>query len=311
MYFKNMIYSRSSQKGFVLVVTLLVTAVLVAVFVEFAYSIYISTARAGNFAQSQRASLLANNGVEIAQAAIAELLKIKPNLTIDKEGLYFVKKDGDAVIEVRAFDELGRVSTRIVYQNTGVINEKVFGVYSRLLKNLGIEDHVKLENTLADWIDSDGEPRVYGAEGADYYQGLSRPYMPANAYLESIDEMLMIKDYTPAIMDKIRQFVTVYSADGLININTAPREVLMSLSDDMTGELADKLMEYRGQTPFTDRSDIMKVHGFEKTGFSLQDRITVRSDKFRVYSKARYGDTVREVEAVIQVGKGILYWREM
>ena len=43
-----------AEAGFALVVTLLVTAVLVAVVVEFAYSVYVATARAANFSDSQR-----------------------------------------------------------------------------------------------------------------------------------------------------------------------------------------------------------------------------------------------------------------
>ncbi|MDP2690370.1 MAG: type II secretion system protein GspK, partial [Deltaproteobacteria bacterium] len=159
-------------------------------------------------------------------------------------------------------------------------------------------------------IDGNGEPRHYGAEATDYYSRLPKPYEPGNRYLRSIDELLMVKGYTTEVFKAIAPFVTGYSPDGLVNINTAPQEVLMSLSDDVNSDLAARIMEFRKETPFKDRSGIMKVPGFETIGFALQDRITAQSSVYRIFSRAVAGEAVREVEAVVRVGGGVLYWRE-
>lgn len=301
----------ASQGGFVLIIVLLVTAVLVAVVAEFAYNIYLSTARAANFKDGQRAGLLADKGAELAGAAIEELLKATPNLTIERDGLVFFKTEGDMTVTLRIVDELGKLSLRTVYQNNGVKNAATYDEYSRLLKNLGIPERSRLEGSLADWIDADSEPRSYGAEAADHYLNLPKPYRPANRYLESTDELLMIKDYTPEVFARISQFVSPYNTDGLVNINTAPAEVLMALSDDMTDSLVHKIMDHRREAPFKDKSDIMKVPGFEKTGFDLMGKITVKSDTFRIYSKAASGEITREAEAVYKLKTGFVYWREM
>ncbi len=301
----------ASQQGFIIVVVLLVTAILVAVVVEFAYNVYLSTARAGNFRDGQRAALLAGKSMEFAGAAVEQLLRAKPNLTIEKDGLVFLKTEGDMTVTIKVVDELGKLSLRTVYENNGVKNEKVYDEYERLLKNLDVPGRAALEDSLADWIDKDDEPRLYGAEVSDYLNARPTPYRPGNAYLKTVDDLLMIKGYSPEVFARISPFVSAYNDGGLVNINTASKEALMALSDDMTEELANKIIDHRAETPFTDRSDLMKVSGFDKIGFNLLDRITVSSDMFRIYSKVTSGGITRQAEGVYRVDRGFVYWREM
>ena len=56
----------------------------------------------------------------------------------------------------------------------------------------------EIANAILDWIDSDEERRVGGAESADY-EGLAVPYSARNAPLESVDELLQIQGITPAL----------------------------------------------------------------------------------------------------------------
>ncbi|MFQ5735873.1 MAG: type II secretion system minor pseudopilin GspK [Thermodesulfobacteriota bacterium] len=301
----------SSQQGFVIVVVLLITAVLVAIVVEFAYNVYLSTARAGNFRDSQRAGLLAARSMEFAGAAVEELLKARPNLTIERDGLVFFDTEGDMTITIKVVDEMGKVSLRTVYEKTGEKNAAVYDEYSRLLKGLDIDGRQGLEGALADWIDADDEPRIYGAEAADYGDARPGPYSPGNSYIKCVDDLLMLKGYTPEVFGKVSPFVSAYNTGGLVNVNTAPKEVLMALSDEMTEALALEIIEFRAETPFKDRSDIMKVPGFETIGFDLQDKITVASDVFRIYSKVTSGDIARQAEAVYRINHGFVYWRDM
>ena len=55
-----------------------------------------------------------------------------------------------------------------------------------------------IANAILDWIDSDEERRIGGAESADY-QALAVPYSARNAPFESIDELLQIQGVTPAL----------------------------------------------------------------------------------------------------------------
>lgn len=308
---KNLKYPKlfkKTERGIALVTTLLITAILTALTVEFIYRVYIGAARAEIFKDTQRAGVLAQDGVMIAKSGLEELIKVKPAFTMEENGLAFSRSVGDgAIIEIRAFDELSKASIMVVFPATGLSNKNAGQTYSRLLRLLGLDE--RLKDTLADWIDKDSEISPFGAEAADY-SSLAKPYTPKNNMLESTEEMLMIKGYTPEVFKKLAPFVTPYT-EGLVNINTAGKTVLMSLSDDIPEGLAERVIEYRGKTPFKERSEILKVPGFETIGFSLQDKITARTNTFRVLAKARVNGVERGVEAVIQAGGGILYWREM
>ncbi len=298
----------ASKDGLALVTTLLVTAILVTMVTEFVYGVYISTSRVANFRDSQRAAVLAATGVEMARAVFEKIVKERPHMTMGEDGLVFTQSEGDMKVSIRVVDERARLSAKIVYRDTGLFVDNQKDEYSRLLERLGLDSDL-LVDTLSDWMDADEEPRTYGAEGADYYSVLPRPYKPKNGYPDTKEELLLVKGYNKDVYKTISPYITVYT-DGLININTAPKEVLMSLADEVTEELAGELIDYRKETPFKDVSDIMKVPGFETIGIRLQDRIAVTSDTYRVFSRAEVGDAVREVEAVFTTGRGILYWRE-
>ncbi|MBI5287117.1 MAG: type II secretion system minor pseudopilin GspK [Deltaproteobacteria bacterium] len=292
-------------------ITLLVSAILIAIVTELVHGVYIHTSMAHSYKDAQQASLLALGGVDTATAWLKERIKTNPH--VDTSTLFngqtkaFQLEEGE--IEVRIGDEHGKVSLNpIVYPN-GLTNEKYYQIYTRLLQRLNLDE--TLADTLADWIDIDDESRQRGAE-LFYYKRLPHPYIPKNGYIDSIGELPMIKGYDLKNFTRLSPLVTPYT-NGLININTASRDVLFALTDEINEGLVDSLIRFREQNPFKDKSDILKVSGFETLGFALQDKITVTSNIFRFFSRATVNEAVREVEAVVQIDEGnvrIRYWRE-
>ena len=70
--------------------------------------------------------------------------------------------------------------------------------------------------------------------------------------------------------------------DGRININTAEMPVLMSLNEDITEELAERIIEHRESTPFEQSNHIVKVSGFEAIGIKILNKITTKGHNFRI-----------------------------
>ncbi|MEK6528616.1 MAG: type II secretion system protein GspK, partial [Nitrospirota bacterium] len=95
-----------------------------------------------------------------------------------------------------------------------------------------------------------------------------------------------------------------------ININTAKLPVLVSLNNDMTEDLAKKIIIYRQSTPFDDPSYVQRVSGMESIGLLLGSRIDVKSYNFRVISNATVSEIKRTVESVIDTSMNVQYWRE-
>jgi type II secretory pathway component PulK len=56
-----------------------------------------------------------------------------------------------------------------------------------------------IADAILDWIDPDGESRLLGAE-QDYYSSRNPPYAPRNGPIGSIEELLLVREVTPALL---------------------------------------------------------------------------------------------------------------
>lgn len=72
-----------------------------------------------------------------------------------------------------------------------------------------------IADAILDWVDEDDTPRELGAE-RDYYTSQNPPYEPQNGPLESLDQLLLVRDVTPELLygyDRNRNY-TVDSAEA-------------------------------------------------------------------------------------------------
>jgi|SRR3990170_1985639 len=295
--------ARLGHRGAALVLVLLITAAMTAMIAEIISTVHGQLNRTSNFIEGQKAAQAAEGGIELALRYLNTLSK--DYTFLGKES--FAAPVDDMLLEVSVEDESGKLQANSIIFPNGEVNEAAYGSYRSLLGTLGME--LFLSETLADWLDMDDTTRGGGAEGQGYYNKLTEPYAPKNGRLDTIGELGLVKGYERGGVERLGRFLTVYS-DGLVNINTAPKEVLMALSEEITPEMAERVIERRNEKPFADASGIRAVGGFETLVFSLQGRIKVKSDIFRVRSRAVSKGVVREVEAVVRTGsKKILYWR--
>jgi type II secretory pathway component PulK len=72
-------------------------------------------------------------------------------------------------------------------------------LFTPLLLDLGVENAPELIAALEDWMDEDDDARPGGAESA-YYSNLVPGYNAKNGRLDTLDELLLIKGFTPAIL---------------------------------------------------------------------------------------------------------------
>lgn len=296
--------SRLGNRGAALVLVLLITAAMTAMIAEIISTVHGHASRTSNFIEGQKAARAAESGFDLA---VKHLASLGNEHTYLGKGGFAAPVDG-MLLEVIVEDESGKLQANSIIFPNGEVNKTAYGSYRSLLRNLGMDP--ALLETLADWLDVDDTARSAGAEYQGYYSKLPEPYAPKNGRLDSTGELALVKGYGRAGVERLGRFLTVYS-DGLVNINTAPKEVLMALSEEITPEMALRLIERRDEKPFADPSDIRAVSGFETLVFSLQGRIKVKSDIFRVRTRAVSGGVVREVEAVVALGRPerILYWR--
>ena len=304
------------ERGFALVITLVITALLVALTVQFIDDVFVETSSAHNYIDGQQASLMANSGVEGAIQLIRLSLTGRTYTTlVDPWAKPLQIEDEKGSLRVTIEDESARINLNRTARDLGKAEDSFyFQAAARLFKRSGVT--IDLLDALADWQDLNDDPLPGGAETA-HYMKLKQPYKAKNGKLRTVEELLLIRGFDMPSLARIKPFVRVYPEAELadsnkININTAPREVLAALADDMSDDLARQITDYRITNPFKATGQLSNVPGLESIASRLQLYTSVTSSLYRITSEARVGETVRTVEAVVdlQSTQPFLYWRE-
>jgi general secretion pathway protein K len=312
---------RGNEKGIALLVTLL-TLVLVVALVHEVFRIGTQSAQTGAYGRdSIRCVLLAEGGTGAARLVLRIDARDNKNDTLDDLWAQVIPATlGDGDVRVVIEDEERKVDlNKIMLPNGNAPDERRLAVFQRLLDTLGIDRAVA--DAVVDWLDNGEVPRVGGAESS-YYLGLPNPYRAKNDQFDTIGELRLVRGVTGEIFGKLLPFVTV-SSSGMVNINTAPKEVLMSLSAGtdlaaggaIDATTADEIIEYRKDHPFTTASQIGNVSPFLRDLYArtlIRNLADVRSTYFHVRSSGDVGGTVRTIDAIgIRVGNEIQwrFWR--
>jgi general secretion pathway protein K len=309
------------NRGFALVITLIVAALLVALVTEFITGVYVDTTARQNYVDAQKAGLLAESGISGAIGLLTFVLPKKNYTSLnDPWAKPFEIPDELGSLTVTIEDESGKLSLNHIAGSNGTfISESdptgsYYGTALRLFKKLQLPA-VDLCDAIADWVDENEVPKPGGAETNWYIS--RKPAFPAkNARLDTLEELALVKGFSGEVLEKIRPFTTVYAENSVaapLNINTAPKELLVSLDERISDTLADQIINYRNGSPFKDKSDLVRVPGMERIATGLQSRITAKSTIFRIKAAAHVNGTTRIVECVVNFAQGApvtLYWRE-
>ncbi|MCM8831014.1 MAG: general secretion pathway protein GspK [Candidatus Omnitrophica bacterium] len=188
--------------------------------------------------------------------AIAEILRFK------KSGCIFLSNKNDINLfeenEVNFCDVPNIIHKTQIYNNLkhyyGVFDEErkinINIASESLLKRLfqvilGIDlvEAQELAASIIDWKDDDSFLSIpFGSAEDNYYKTLQFSYEAKDKQFEVLDELLLVKGINIDYFEKIKKFVTIYG-DGKININTAPKEILLAIG--LSENIVNKLIEFR------------------------------------------------------------------
>jgi hypothetical protein len=209
-------------------------------------------------------------------------------------------EDLDGTISIRIEDENGKFNLNsLVFQN-GRLNEDAYASFVKLLKMLSLKRSVA--DAVVSWINPELKPAPADSRKA-----------PKRGYLDSIDELLLIPGVDNDSYDKLLPYVTIYGSSYgslQININGANINVIRSLSDNISPDMAEEVVRQREMLPLT---SINSVRGFENPGvIPAGVNIIYSCNAFRVMATAESGGIKRMVECVLDSsGKNVLYWKEL
>lgn len=178
-------------------------------------------------------------------------------------------------------------------------NDTAFG---RKYRDLRPEE---LVDRITDWIDADTQAKRGGDETAEYKDFPPDDRMPPNRQFRTVDELRLVPGMNDEIFDLLAPRITVYGAKA-INPNTASADVIKSIDPSITQEVVNEVLKRR-QDPmnmFRDPNDFWTF--IQGKGARITDEIikntpivTDTSFNFRIKSIGSYGNSVREIEAIV------------
>ena len=292
----------SNSSGYVLIIVLLVITLLVTMSTEFLMVAQTNINYIRKFSERLKAGMIAKAGVSLSTI----ILKAdKLGLTQSFLGKQGVSKDIDCYKDIWAinFPELpledGTLKIEIEDENSKinlsvVANEVVdstpyYGILQRFLLNMQLS--MDIADTIKDWVDVDDSTSPYGAESSDYYQNLEIPYKAKNAAMDSIDELLMVKDITPAIFYGLEK-VGYEPEENFVKDNKGDVDLdLSKLSEISPEEMLDQFKEEKNLSGFNigkeksrKLSDYLRVNGDRSDFTNELNKININTASYRVLS---------------------------
>jgi type II secretory pathway component PulK len=143
---------------------------------------------------------------------------------------------------------------------------------------------------ILDWVDPDSETRFPNGAEDDYYSRQKPAYRTANRPFASVHELRLVKGMTAEIFARLAPFVVCLPNATPLNVNTAPKEVLMSLGPAVSSSTAAVLIRVRETQPFMTvdaflKHPLLQYAQMEAGDLALASdffelRTTVRSPRF-------------------------------
>lgn len=300
---------KDSEKGMALLLVLLVVTLLTSILMELSYSTLIEQRLTETFRDSTRAYFLARGGITAGQKLL--LLDNNeydaPTEVWGGEIINYPVGEGFVSLTVEDLDGKLAVNSLVIGNNPQTV---VVDRFYRLLLSLEIDQPAELTAAVIDWIDQGDEPfqliqtndleiPVAGAEDL-YYQGLASPYGCKNGPIESLAELLLVKGFTEKVVKIVSPYLSTANSKR-ININTAGRKVLLSLSAKMEEQTVDLIIDNRRDVPIRSIESLKTLLPEDQfsllRSFESQRLLGTTSEFYKITAEAVINDGRRSLEA--------------
>ena len=316
-----------NERGLALWITLMVVGLLIALALQFSRTMRQKYLSSATYRDSRQLHAAAASGINIGRALLDddgnanEFDTLQDSWAIlEQDSLAGLFETGNLVLQVE--DLSGRLQVNSLVAQTGGAGggeqkaNKNREILNQLLVsgNLGLEEEQAREivDALVDWLDEDDRESDFGAESG-YYRSLDPPYECRNGPVTIVEELLLVKGITAELLygaegePGLADYLTVYGEDSLININTAPVELIRAIEPNLTQELAEALDEYRRDEG--NYQNLQTATWYQNVSSWPGDielpgeLITTTSRYFRVTAEVDHHDLQRRVSVVMSRDK--------
>jgi general secretion pathway protein K len=315
------------KRGVVLILVLSMVALFSAMIITFSSDEGLDIELAYNFHDSIQAQYIALAGVEAARVILVQddlshdsldeqWAEFPVYLATASTYLNGAQLTGAITDECSKFD-LNSLALKDSY--TELRKQQFQRLFT--LQNIDItqEELDDLTNCIIDWLDTDSDITLGGAED-EYYMSLEPPYHSKNAPMDSVEEILLVKGMKSEYFfgtenyDGLKNYVTI-GTGGKININTASEMVLKGISEHFNDDVVSSIIACR---PFSTQN-FSCVHGLDLSDGSGEGNwiknnvLVVKSSRFSVEVKGAMPSgaqvNVKSVLERINNNARIVYYR--
>lgn len=342
------------RRGAIILITatliLTLTVSVAMVFVRFALNEYRAVSTVG---VREKSLQLAQSGLETGTLLLTRI----PLDSLYEFGIFTIAPTiplGGGTVTLSLSEESGKLNVnRLVRMFEDQTDEKHMEYFQRMSVALGIP--ADLWHAVVDYIDENNTPMPRGAE-RDEYERLIPPRRIKNGRMQAVEELMFIPGFDARLLyddlrsqDRIRNTSTaslsdiekaaitpqdyilannittylVYNADtstDLININSAPYHVILSLSEFMTPVAARKILTERikrnGRFKSIDELATFPELQIATSGTSnlfkeLAFRITTQNQIYKIVADASIDSQTAQVMGVLDPNaKRLVFYSE-
>ncbi|RDI38061.1 type II secretion system minor pseudopilin GspK [Aquicella lusitana] len=269
--------SPKHQQGVVIVVALFIVALVATMAYGMMTRLERDTRRTSLILRDTQAEFYAQGSIIWALDQLrSNWEKQKPNQVVDP-----------LPIRSPVIDVNGYKITSTIYDMQGrfnlnnLVNTDAQADFKRLLQTvdpkLSEEKRQQIVKGIVDWI----TPGQQHNEFNQFYLELAAPYRAAHRPFFSISELRLVKGVTPALFNALQPYITALPVATLVNIQTAPAPVLMTLSPTLTLDTARAIEQVRARTPIVTAQQFIELD-IVKNHHIAADKITVKSGYFLI-----------------------------
>jgi general secretion pathway protein K len=164
----------------------------------------------------------------------------------------------------RLDDMQGRFNLNSLVNREGNRDGRAAAQFRRLIERVGTDfddvDPAGIVDAVVDWLDPNQLPDGIGGAEDGVYTNRTPPHRAANFWMTSPSELLAVDGMTPDLYDALSQLLSALPPGAevtAININTAPAEVLRSLSEEVSDSDVENWIESRDTSPFESVEDFL------------------------------------------------------
>ena len=325
--------NKARQQGVALITVMLIVALAAVIATQMTTRLQVQLQRSTNISFNQQAYWYALGAEAFTKRVLITAFKEEPNMThleqiwageptsypVDFGEIGGEIRDLQSCLNLNAL-HASATSTLSASGGSGTTNNSSTNsnalpaaiALEALIINLNIEGVTAFEaeamvNSLTDWLDSNSTITGTGGAEDNDYAAKEFPYLAANSFLGSVNELRLIEHFTSDVILALKPYVCVLpqNSQHLININTIDGESaeLLQALLDISLDDAQSILGARDTSGYENIDDFYNLPEVSKVNMKdwQKAQFVVDSEYFELKASARFNNSYFNMNSIMHV----------